>query len=399
MKRLAVAILAWMGGLAALAQSPGKFVATGEMTISRIGHTATLLKDGRVLIAGGQHIDSLGKSTFLVSAELYDPSTGTFTPTGDLTTSRQWHSATLLTDGRVLIVGGLPEANAFPSSSEVYDPATGEFTRSGNMTARHEWLSGNLLSNGKVLMSGSPTLELYNPSSGTFTALGPSSTYGGDNAAVLKDGRVAIADQGVSLYAMNGDSLSLVANAPGRGYWFHTTTLLANGKVLIAGGEGDAYDRTLNEASIYDPHHGTLEGTGLMLFSRDFHTATLLPGGHVLIVGGYDGDAYDTGVPSLTDGEDYDPSTGSFNSAGSVVHLREGHTATLLPDGSVLVAGGTDYAAAELYIPPLRAASAASLTGPLAPESQASLFGSRLAAATERNPPIATYQPRRHQPP
>jgi uncharacterized protein (TIGR03437 family) len=129
-----------------------------------------------------------------------------------------------------------------------------------------------------------------------------------------------------------------------------------------------------------------------MLFSRVLHTATLLPNGHVLIVGGYDGDAYDTGVPVLTDGEDYDPSTGSFTSAGRVVYIREANTATLLPDGHVLIAGGrNDTAIAELYIPPylppyvppLRAASAASLIGPLAPESLASLFGSNLAAAME----------------
>jgi len=172
-------------------------------------------------------------------------------------------------------------------------------------------------------------------------------------------------------------------------YVYQTTTVLANGKVLIAGGEGAEYDDTLNEASIYDPHRGTLEGTGLMLFSREYHSATLLPGGHVLIVGGYDGDAYDTGVPSVTDGEDYDPSTGRFTSAGAVVNLRQLNTATLLPDGSVLIAGGTDDPAAELYIPPLRAASSASLTGPLAPESQASLFGSRLAATTESASPLS----------
>ena len=388
MTRLAAVAIAWMCGLAALAQSPGRFVAAGTMTTARTGHTATLLKDGRVLIAGGGHIDSLGKGTFLASAELYDPSTGTFTPTGDMTTSREWHTATLLSDGRVLIVGGLPEADAFPSSSEVYDPATGIFTRSGNMTSRHSFHAANLLSNGKVLISGWPTLELYDPASGIFTAFGPSSTYGSENTALLTDGRVAIADQGISLYAVNSDSVNLVANVPGRKYWFHTTTLLANGKVLIAGGEGNDYDVTLNEASIYDPQRGTLEGTGLMLFSRDGHTATLLPDGHVLIVGGYDGDFYDTGVPSLWDAEEYDPSTGSFTFAGSLVHIRDYATATLLPDGTVLIAGGTnDSAAAELYLPPLRAVSSASLTGPLAPGSQASLFGSHLAGTTARANP------------
>ena len=188
-KFLAVAVLASVCGMAALAQSPGRFVATGKMTTPRSGHTATLLKDGRVLITGGYQQDARGKGSDLASAELYDPSTGTFTPTGDMTTSRESHTATLLSDDRVLIVGGLSEAMSSASSSEVYDPATGIFTRSGNMTAPHHWLSANLLSDGKVLISGRPTLELYDPASGTFTALGPSSTYGSNSAALLTDGR------------------------------------------------------------------------------------------------------------------------------------------------------------------------------------------------------------------
>ncbi len=387
MKHLAVAFLASMGGMAALAQSPGKFVATGEMTTSRSGQTATLLKDGRVLIAGGSHADSLGKGTTLASAELYDPSTGTFTRTGDMTTTRAWHSATLLGDGRVLIVGGMPEALTFPSSSELYDPATGTFRRSGDMTAPHELPSANLLSNGKVLITGKPTAELYDPATGIFTLAGPANDFG--SMVILKDGRVLIpAMDGVSLYDIADDSLKLAAKFSGY-YWDPTTTVLANGNVLISGGEDHAYDKTINDASIYDPHGGTLDGTGLMLFSRDAHSATLLPDGHVLIVGGYDGDGYFTGVPTLTDGEDYDPSTGSFTSAGTLVHLREGHTATLLTDGSILIAGGTNDPAAELYVPPLRAVSSASLTGPLAPESQASLSGSRLAGVTESADPLS----------
>jgi hypothetical protein len=113
-----------------LAQSPGKFVATGTTTTQRNGHTATLLKDGRVLIPGGSFYNPLGKNTLLSSAELYDPSTGTFTPTGNMTTARERHLATLLADGRVLLVGKLD------LSAELYDPATGTFTATGGLPAQ-----------------------------------------------------------------------------------------------------------------------------------------------------------------------------------------------------------------------------------------------------------------------
>ena len=389
MKRLVALALAWICGLVALAQSPGKFVATGEMTSSRAGHTATLLKDGRVLITGGYQQDARGKGTDLASAELYDPSTGTFTPTGDMTTSREWHSATLLPDGHVLIVGGLPEANGYPSSSEVYDPATGIFTRSGNMTAAHVSHSANLLGNGKVLITGYPTAELYDPATGVFTPEGSAKNYLG--TALLNDGKILIASYGdVSLYEVTGDSLKLLTNWPGSKFYYQTATVLANGKVLIAGGEDDYGEITSDEPLLFDPRPGTLESIGLMLLSRVDHTATLLPGGRVLIAGGYSSGGYSSGIPAVTEAEEYDPSTGSFTYAGNDKWLRDGPTATLLPDGTVLIAGGTsDTAAAELYIPPLRAASSASLTGPLSPESQASLFGSRLAGATESANPAS----------
>ena len=390
---LGIVILAGISTNAA-AQS-GTFMTTGKMAVSRTGHTATLLRDGRVLITGGFNYNNLNKFTVLDSAELYDPSTGTFTPTGTMTTSRWSHTATLLSDGRVLIVGGLPEASAYPSSAELYDPVTGVFTRLGNLptNGRAGDASAILLSSGKVLITSQPMAQIYDPATGLFIPAGPIKYgYGTSEPVVLRDGRGVLiaAYHDVSLYSIAGDSLQLVTSIPGDYAAGPSATLLANGKVLIAGGAPGDYDSTTKEAFLYDPRSATLESTGLMLFSRDGHTATLFPDGHVLIVGGYDGDLYDTGVPSLWNAEEYDPATGSFSDAGTLNYIRSwGHTATSLPDGRLLIAGGNEGTTPELYVPPLRAVSAASLSGPLAPDSFGSLFGSSLAATTETADPLS----------
>ena len=145
-------------GLNAVAQSTGAFVPTGNMTIARSSHTATLLKDGRVLLTGGVNA-GYGYAGSAGSAELYDPSTGTFTATGNMTTNRAGHTATLLPDGRVLIGGEYTG----DGTAELYDPATGKFTQTGGMKDLHESQTSNLLSNGKVLITGAPSAELYDP--------------------------------------------------------------------------------------------------------------------------------------------------------------------------------------------------------------------------------------------
>jgi uncharacterized protein (TIGR03437 family) len=193
----------------------------------------------------------------------------------------------------------------------------------------------------------------------------------------------------VSLYDITGDSLQLISSFPSNQFGKKTVTLLADGRALIAGGNFGPSEEATDEALLYDARSGTLKSSGHLLFARGDHTATLLPNGHVLVVGGHDRNHY------FPEAEEYDPSTGSFSYAGSSNRFGSGKPATLLPDGTVLINDGTVTSIAELYIPysVLRAASAATLSGPVALESLASLFGSNLALTTEsadpRSPPTS----------
>lgn len=407
-KRLSFALLGFaLATLDAAAQSPGTFVLTGSMASPRIeGHAATLLRDGRVLITGGY--------PDLASAELYDPSTGTFSPAGTMIAPRNSHTATLLKDGRVLLAGG---SYGRGPSAELYDPSTGTFTPTGSMVTADQYAhSATLLGNGKVLISAgvfqvpiSPQgarvvpapPELYDPATGTFTRAGEAkSTILGATATLLSDGQVLLAGGykvgDTSLYDPASGSFKFLGYLP---IWGHTATLLKNGTVLIAAGSifngSDKYNdygqESLGTAQIYEPSRGRFRPTGSMFGARDDHTATLLPAGLVLVAGG-DFNYSDV----LASAELYDPASGAFTRTGGMNVSRVSHTATLLRDGRVLITGGADsywpyvgLASAELYVPPVMAVSSASLASPLAPGSLASLFGSGLASRTESADPVS----------
>ena len=324
-----------------MAQSSGTFTATGNMTRGRSGHTATLLVDGRVLIAGG---------VYDATAELYDPAIGTFTATGNMTTARPYHTATLLPDGRVLIEG---PSQASLASAELYDPSTGTFTATGNITTSRNFGAdtATLLADGRVLIAGGPVAAvLYDPGMGTFTAAGDSATTVFPTATLLPDGRVLFASFFTSqIYDPRTGKFSLTG--PPTGYELRAT-LLTTGKVLVTGGNDDPGPAA--DAEVYDPSAGTFTPTGNMTAFRANHTATLLSDGKALITGGTswsDGrDGYLTCC--LASAELYDTLTGRFTNTGSMVWGRAGHTATLLKSGKVLIAGGRGGVnTAELYNP------------------------------------------------
>ena len=358
-------------------------------------HTATLLMDGRVLVTGGQPVlEIIGQTggpippAGLISAEIYDPSTGRWSLTGSMTDPRRLHGAVVLRDGMVLVSGGLTDeftrdvAGAFVDyvfpivSAEVYDPSTGTWSLIGDMpedTVRLIGTQGNRpsillesLENGKVLAVGGlgPSAALYDRSSNTWASAGGPTTSPDirtrqwHTSALLGGGRVVYiggwGDRGqldsVELYYPMTGSSSPTGSLIGRRA-LPTAVVLADGRVLVTGGfGGGAAALSLASAEIYDPSSGTWSGTGGMATGRVQHTATLLSDGRVLVVGGVSNRAT----------EIYDPSTENWSKAADTIERRgDGHTATLLMDGRVLVAGGAsgsrlqpfDVTSAEVYDP------------------------------------------------
>jgi Galactose oxidase, central domain/Kelch motif len=260
---------------------------TGNLNTPRYGHTATLLANGKVLVAGG--LDRAFEPFSVTnSAEIYDPATGTWSSTGNLDTGRIGHTATLLPNGKVLVAGGRDRiASPFfglADSAELYDPATGTWSSTGNLNTSRSGHTATLLANGQVLVAGGVTTD--------YIVLGNAELY----------------DPATGMWSST-DSLRTARS-------LHLAALLPGGKVLVAGGYIYAEPYFLGSAEIYDPVTGRWSRAD-NLNKRWAHTATLLPTDEVL-------------VAEWDSAELYDPTTGMWNDTGTLNTSREAYTAHCL---------------------------------------------------------------------
>lgn len=303
-------------------------------------HTATMLDDGSVLVAGGFGFNYVHRY-----AERYLPDQNAWQNAGALVVARMGHAAVRLRDGKVLISGGYDmtiPGTAFDAvfkSTEIYDPATSQFTANGDMTVPRRHHVATALKDGRVLLTGGIQLrgsgfgasiatETYDPATGVFTAR---------------------------------DQMA-------RGRWLHTATLLNDGRVLIVGGQptnctgsGGCFPEALDTAELFDPATGTITATGALHFKRYAHSATLLPDGRVLIIGGETSELLPNGN-QVTTVEVYDSATGQFSDFGQLIDGRGFHALVALNNGKLLLAGGkkqSDYPAytTEIFDPVTRSST------------------------------------------
>ena len=356
----------------AFAQSLGTFTATGNLSTPRFFHTATLLADGRVLIAGGNTAGSIGSPPLSTNtAELYDPASGSFAPTGSMSTATH-AGGILMADGRVFFASSSNCSSGPLAAIELYDPASGSFNIVGTAAA----LTGagaTLLNDGRVLLIGcagnNVGTEIYDPVAGISTPF-PNSLPDVPSAAILlADGRVLL--QFVEDDAQIYDPVSGSFSSTGGLCCFDgppQASLLLNRYVLFSGGN----DLGGNESSaeLFDPALNIF-AYSKMSIARDGHTSTLLPDGTVLLAGGLPVAAGPN--PATSTAEIYDLNAG-FSFTGSLATGRAYHAAVLLNDGRVLITGGSTFSShesfqglssAEIYTPAnlVPAASLLSLSG------------------------------------
>ncbi len=330
------------------------------MTRERTGHSATRLGDGRVLLLGG---DAGGEATS--DAEVFDPTTDSFEQAPAMPKRRTQHHAIAMPDGRLFVVAG---------KNRQYDPARGAFLID-SVTGATESVSGlgeffridvvAPLERGRVLLVGPGNQSaalgaIYDPGTGAIELFeSPIEGRDGGTATQMDDGTVLLlggtgeccGDASSNAEVFDPDSgESTVTEPPIHSRSTHTATLLGDGTVLIAGGSAGL--AVLASATIFDPESRSFTAVGSLTHPRSGHTATLLDDGRVLLAGGSAGvDLFG----SESTAEIYDPARQRSVLTGAMERGRKGHSATLLDDGRVLIAGGEGFsdpmASAELYDP------------------------------------------------
>lgn len=323
----------WLGlmfvAISATGQSPlkaeeAKWTVTGSLHTARIYHSATLLPNGRVLIVGGH-----GVSEDLASAELYEADEGVFVPTANLQTARANHTATLLPNGQVLVVGGQDNGTTL-ASAELYDPKTGAWRETGQLHLARAYHTATLLLNGQVLVAG-----------GTHWASPPVYAQGAPPGSALDVAEVY--DPATEKWTVT-DSLHTARYA-------HTASLLQNGQVLVTGGLGlNGASDVVTSAELYHPRTKTWTKTDHLPLAVFNQTATVLRNGMVLVAGGKP-----TVDSDSADAELFRSPPQTWTTTGSLAVDRNGHSATLLPNGQVLVVGGANSSGVlsdvEMYQP------------------------------------------------
>lgn len=392
---------------ATIVPAEGAWSLTGSLAGPRAQGTATTLKDGRVLLVGGE----AGSNEINGDAEIYDPAAGTWTKTDPLTTPRTEQTATLLPSGKVLVAGGSTDPYGYAFSSKIataeqWDPATGHWSPAGDMQVPRLNANATLLENGKVLVTGgccgstffpdagdnfsANTTELYDPENNSWTKAAPMRWERELGTTTLLEGPACRSASRPSycgkVLAVGGFRGILVGDFDPTGRSFgppelydpttdswsptddmslerggHTATSLPDGRVLVAGGDTCDYGCTTDTAEIYDPASGVWTSTPhSMVRPQAYAGDALLSNGKVLVAGGFGATPSPGAAPEiLRAAQLYDPTDGSWSSAGVMSVPRAQLTATALPDGKVLIASGTDeaytntqfYSSAELYTP------------------------------------------------
>ena len=289
----------------------GRWLDVPDLAAIRGTTAAAVLEDGNVLVAGG----GVGAIP-LPAAELYDPVAGQWRPAAGLAQARRGHQGVMLRDGRVLVVGGFAQGELL-SSAEVYDPATGRWSATGAMSIPRLGHSLTVLADGRVLAPGGTTVG--------------AAEAAGEAQAIRPEASAEIYDPKAGTWTGGG--------AMGAPRFEHTATLLGDGRVLMTGGQGPVDGRLgpLGSTELYDPAADAFVRSNDLGEGRANHAAVLLPDRSVLVTGGVGGP---NGDVSLASAEVFDPREGSWTRVAPLAEARSGHTATLLSDGRVLVAGG-----------------------------------------------------------